>query len=517
MSGSLAELTRKVADLTARVAELEQENAALHQLIAAYKQAIYGQSSERVDPKQADLDLGDIDANAPLPTPANDDDGGQDDDKPKAPRRGGQARRNRGALPRHLPRKHVHLEPETDSCPCCSGALHKIGEDIRELLDVVPALYRVLCIHRARYGCRTCSSAVVQAPAPEQPVEGGYATCTLIARIAVGKWAWHLPLYRQSKMLAGQGIIIDRSTLASWMARAAWWLRPLHERLLKAVLAQQRVYCDDTPLPVLAPGTGRTKTGRFWAYAIDDRSWSGPAPPAVAYLYAEDRKARHMTDHLKSFTGILQVDGYQGYGQLADREALPITLAYCLAHARRKFHKVHLTTGSPIAQEALRRIAEIYAIEARVRGTTAAERRAVRQAESAPRMADLKAWLMARLGEISQQSGLAKAIRYTLGHWDGLCAFLADGRIEVDSNTVEQQMRPVALGRRNSLFAGSEGGAETWAILASLIQTAKLNDLDPLTYLADVLQRIVDGSVPVNRLEELLPWNWTAAEVAQAA
>ncbi|MBK1671004.1 IS66 family transposase, partial [Rhodovibrio sodomensis] len=177
----------------------------------------------------------------------------------------------------------------------------------------------------------------MQAPAPEQPVEGGYATYTLIAQIAVGRWAWHLPLYRQAKMLAGQGIIIDRSTLATWMARAAWWLRPLHECLLKAVLAQQRVYCDDTPLPVLAPGTGRTKTGRFWAYAIDDRLWSGPAPPAVAYLYAEDRKARHMVEHLKSFTGILQVDGYQGYGQLADREALPITLAYCLAHARRKF------------------------------------------------------------------------------------------------------------------------------------------------------------------------------------
>lgn len=201
------------------MADLEQENAALHELIAAYKQAIYGQSSERVDPKQADLDLGDIDPMVPLPTPANDEDGQQGDDTPKAPRRGGQARRNRGALPRHLPRKHVHLEPETDTCPCRAGALHKIGEDIRELLDVVPALYRGVCIHRARYGCRTCSSALVQAPAPEQPVDGGYATCTLIAQIAVGKWAWHLPLYRQAKMLAGQGIAIDRSTLASWTAR----------------------------------------------------------------------------------------------------------------------------------------------------------------------------------------------------------------------------------------------------------------------------------------------------------
>ena len=503
MSTSTPDQQHQIADLTARLTAAERENAALRQLIGEYKRALYGRRSERVTVDQLDLAFGEIDQ-PELPRPANDVQVGTS----ASPRRGAQARRNRGALPKHLPRIHVYVEPEETSCPCCAGVLHQIGEDIREILDVIPAQYRVKCIHRPRYGCRSCTSAVVQAPAPAQPVEGGYASAALIAQIAVAKWAWHLPLYRQVRMLAGQGIFIHRSTLALWMARLAWWLGPLHARLLAYVLAQSRIFCDDTPLPVLAPGTGRTRTARLWAYAVDDRPWAGPAVPAVAYLYAEDRKAKHVAAHLEAFEGIVQVDAYAGYSRLAMRGNRPLRLAYCLAHARRKFHTVHATTASPVAAEALRRIGEIYAVEQRARGRSAADRFALRRSESAPRMAELRDWLMERLAEVSQQSSLARAIRYSLRHWEGLTAYLDDGRIEVDNNTVERQMRPIALGRRNSLFAGSEGGAETWAVLASLINTAKLHDLDPQTYLSDVLERIVAGDTPVNRLDELLPWNW---------
>jgi transposase len=311
-------------------------------------------------------------------------------------------------------------------------------------------------------------------------------------------------------------IKLDRSTLVHWIGRAAWWLQPLHALLVETVMSAPKVFCDDTPLPVLDRTRRRTRIGRLWCYAVDDRPWQGPAPPVVVYLYAEDRGGRHVREHLDGFRGVLQVDGYAGYAELArpDRRGGAITLAYCLAHARRYFFEVHKQTADPVAAEALRRIGEIYAVEARIRGCSADQRVAVRQAETKPLLADMKPWLIERLGEISAKSTLANAIRYMLGRWDGLTVFLADGRVEVDNNTAERGIRPIPLGRKNALFAGSRSGGERWAVLASLINTAKLYGIDPQTYLADVLDRMVSGRTKLNALRDLLPWQ--AARLAPA-
>ena len=396
--------------------------------------------------------------------------------------------------------------------------MHVIGEDVSEQLDVIPAVLRVKRIRRPRYGCRSCESAVVQAKAPPRLVENGMATTALVTSIVVGKFAWHLPLNRQTDILRGQGIALDRSTLVHWVIRAAWWLKPLHTLLVGVVLASPKVFCDDTPLPVLDRRRRRTRTGRFWSYAIDDRPWQGPAPPAVVYLFAENRKGRHVHEHLTGFSGVLQVDGYAGYRELTrpSRPGGAVTLAYCLAHARRQFFEVYQKSQSSVAAVALQRIGAVYQIEERVRGLTSAQRGIVRQSETKPILEAFKIWLMQRLAEESAKSDLAKAIKYTLNHWNGLTVFLMDGRVEVDSNIVERTIRPIALGRRNALFAGSSRGAEAWAILSSIINTAKLHELDPQTYLADVLEKIVSGQTTVNRLHELLPWTWKATRAEQS-
>jgi transposase len=286
------------------------------------------------------------------------------------------------------------------------------------------------------------------------------ASTALIAYVATMKFAWHAPLYRQAQMFAGQGITLDRATLAFWIKRAAWWLRPLQERLLVYIRSQPRIFCDETPLPRLDPGRGRTKICQLWSQAVDDRPWQGPAMPAVGYVFSEGRDTGAVTDQLAAFSGILQVDGYAAYkalarGRGADR---PIRLAFCLAHARRKFVKLFKTTGSEVAEDVIARIAAVYVVEARINGHDAETRRAARQIETMPIMMGLKTKLMTVLAEISAKSALAEAINYTLGHWDGLVAFIEDGRIEVDTNVVERTMRPIGLGRKNSLFAGSEGG-----------------------------------------------------------
>ena len=346
------------------------------------------------------------------------------------------------------------------------------------MLDVVPAQYRVKVIRRPRYGCRGCEGAVVQAPAPERPLTGGIATEAVLAQVLVAKYSEHLPLYRQAQVFARHGIDLDRSTLANWVGRTCWWLRPLAELLLGTILSSPKIFADDTPVPVLDPGRGRTKTGRLWAYARDDRPWCGPEPPAVVYVYSENRQGVHPRTHLAEFAGVLQVDGYSGFNRLAgDHPKGAVTLAFCWAHVRRKFYDFHEATGLPIAAEALRRIAEIYAIEARIRGRPPDQRRHIRQNETKPLLEAMKTWLEQELGRVSAKSKLADAIRYALRHWQGLGLFLEDGRVEVDSNTVERTIRPIKLGRKNHLFAGSDGGAESWATIASLIQTAKLNDV----------------------------------------
>jgi hypothetical protein len=363
---------------------------------------------------------------------------------------------------------------------------------------------------RPRYGCRGCRQGVLQAPAPAQAIDGGMVTEALLAHVAVMKYGYQLPLYRQEQMFAAQGITLDRQTLASWMGRVAWWLKPLHALLRRAVMSYPRLFADETPLPVLDPGRGRTKVCQFWAIATDDRPWGGPAPPAVVYVFTEDRKAIRARQLFGDYNGILQVDGYAGYKGLIKNGGRLVQLAFCFAHARRKFWDVHVATKSPIAAEALQRIAMFYAIEDRIRGLPATQRAAVRQSDTRPLIEDFKPWLEARLLEVSKKSGLGKAIRYTLNHWDGLTRFIDDGRIEIDSNTVERSIKPIGLGKKNYLFAGSEGGAETWATLASLINSAKLHDIDPRHYLTDVLERIVSGRTKINQLNTLLPWNWKA-------
>jgi transposase len=421
---------------------------------------------------------------------------------------------NRGSLPAHLPRIEIVVDIDDKVCRCCQGELHCIGEDKSERLDIVPAQFRVLVTRRPKYACRRCEDGVVQMPAPARLIEGGMPTEATIAQVLVSKYADHLPLYRQAQIYARQGITLDRSTLADWVGRAAWHLRPLQDRLLIKLKERSRLFADETTAPVLDPGRGCTKTGQLWAYAADDRPWGGCDPPGVVYVYAPDRKSERPIAHLEGFRGVLQVDGYAGYRKLADRG--DVQLAFCWSHVRRGFYELAVSGSAPIASEALERIAALYGVEKDIRGRSAEERRTVRHQKSRPIMAALEQWLRAKLNLISQKSKLATAIRYALSRWDGLTIFIEDGRIELDNNIVERSIRPIALNRKNALFAGSDGGAEHWATVASLIETCKLNAIDPLAYLTDVLTRIVNGH-PNRNIDALLPWAYTRLELKAVA
>src|SRR6478672_6087953 len=420
------------------VAQAEIEKLRL--LIRQLQRGRFGRRSEKLDPDQLQLGLEDLEQAAAAAEAAQDGMAARDS-TPRAPR---VRRRNLGALPAHLPRIELLLDVEDKSCPCCGGTLHVIGESREEMLDIVPAQLRVKVIRRPRYACRACEEAVVQAPAPERPITGGMATEALLAHVLVAKYGDFLPLYRQAGIFARQGIDLDRSTLCDWVGRACWWLEPLWRLLHRHVMASTRIFADDTTLPVLDPGRGRTKTGRLWGYAIDDRPWGGATPPAVVFLYAEDRKGEHPAAHLAGFRGVLQVDGYGGFKRLLEnRPRGEIRLAFCWAHCRRRFYEIHQATGSPLAEEALRRIGELYKVEAEIRGRSAEERRATRQERSRPIVEALHAWLTAQLGRVSGKSGLAEAIRYALRHWQGLVLYLEDGRLE--SGRVEDGRGGVGL------------------------------------------------------------------------
>lgn len=412
-------------------------------------------------------------------------------------------RTNRGALPAHLPRIETVVDIDDKACPCCKGALHQIGEDVSERLDVVPAQFRVLVTRRPKYACRACESAVVQASAPARLIEGGLPTEATVAHVLVSKYADHLPLYRQAQIYARQGVNLDRSTLADWVGRGAWHLRPVHERLLEHIRSSTKIFADETRAPVLDPGRGRTKTGQLWAYARDDRPWGGADPPIAVYVYAQNRKSEQPIAHLAGFTGVVQVDGYAGYRALALKNS--VSLAFCWSHVRRRFYELAAAGPAPIAAQALERIGALYAIESDIRGRSPDERRDARQEKSRPILEALEPWLREKLALISQKTKLAEAIRYALSRWEGLTRFIDDGRIEIDSNIVERAIRPIALNRKNALFAGSDGGAENWAIVASLIETCKLNGVDPQAYMADVLVKIVNGHL-ASKLDELMPW-----------
>jgi transposase len=414
----------------------------------------------------------------------------------------------RKALADHLPRQ-VEMHEPACICPNCGGAMRKLGEDVTEVLDYVPASFKVIRHVRPKLSCRDCET-IVQMPMPSLPIERGKPGPGLLAHVLVAKYADHLPLYRQSGIYAREGVDLERSTLADWVGRSTALLDPLIEALRKDVLASDVLHGDDTPVPVLAPGLGKTKTGRLWTYVRDGRSYGSDVSPACAFFYSPDRKGEHPQSHLKNFKGILHADGYAGFNAIF--ETGTVTEAACWAHVRRKFFDVHAASGSPLAKEALDRIAGLYAIEAQIKAKPPDERRPCRQEQSLSRVAELKAWLDTTLHKISGKSELAKAMRYTLSRWSALCCYLNDGRAEIDNNAAERSIRGIALGRKNYLFAGSDAGGQRAAAIYSLIETCKLNAIDPEAYFRDILGRIAEHKI--NRIEELLPWNWKANQIA---
>jgi transposase len=504
LPSDIAVLHRLVRDMAAIVEHRDGEIERLRLIIGKLQRAQFGCRSERLEPDQFELALDDL--NVDLAAAES-----HDGEMEAAVELSAEAQAKRRPLPEHLPREDVVLDIASNTCACCGGGLHSIGESVSEMLDWVPAELRVVRIRRPKYACRTCGT-ISQAAAPERPIAGGLATPALLAQVLVSKYCDHTPLYRQTQIFARHGVELERSTLAGWVGGACWWLEALHERLCKDVFACDHLFADDTPVPVLDPGRGRTKTGRLWVYAREQRGWGGPAPPAAVYLFAPDRKAERPASHLGSFKGILHVDGYAGFEKLTANG--DIVLAGCWAHTRRKFYEVHEATGSPVAAEALRRIGELYGIEEKICGQSPGHRLATRRARSKPIVDHMNTWLEAQLLRVPHASTLAEAIRYALARWSALTRFLHDGRVELDTNPVERAIRPVALGRKNHLFAGSDGGGTRWAILCSLIETCKLNGVEPYAYLRDVLTRMVDGH-PINRLDELLPWRWQPANAVK--
>lgn len=449
LQSEAAQLGREVARLTALTERLDH-------IIAQLRRLQFGKRSEALDPDQLKLGLEDLES-AAAEVEAEKELADPELKAEQTRRR----RQGRPSLPDHLPQVEVVIEPGNATCPCCAGPLHLIGEDVSRRLDVVPAQYRILVTRRPKYACRGCAGTVVQAPAPARLIEGGLPTERLVAQVLVAKYADHCPLYRQAQGFAREGIELDRSTLAFWTGYAAAELKPLWRWMRQELLRSGRLFVDETRAPVLDPGRGRTKTGYFWALARDDRGCNGSDPPAVVYSYALGRGADHAIALLKGFAGILQTDGYGAYKTLveADRARGVIVLAHCWAHARRRFFELAKGGSAPIAEEALQRIAKLYAIEAEIRGQDTDTRKATRQARSRPLVLDLKLWLEAMLTTVAGRSPLAEAIRYTLARWEGLARFLGDGRIELDTNPVERSIRPIALNRKNALFAGSDEGA----------------------------------------------------------
>lgn len=485
--------------------------------LARLKRMQFGQSSERLDRQieQLELKLEEIeesscaadDADNEQPTPA---------ESPAKPEQEALGKPPRRKLPDHLPRREERHEPSACTCPRCgSERMRQVGQDVTEVLEYVPGRFEVVRHVRPAYSCAKCE-AMAQAPMPDLPIPRAMASASVLAHVIISKYADHLPLYRQAEIYARDGLDLDRSLLASWVGKAAWLLKPLAERIGEHVMAGPVIHADDTPVPVLAPGNGKTKTGRLWIYLRDERQHSGPAPPAVLYRYTPDRKGEHCRKHLVDFRGHLHADGYSGFAELyesAGDKPAAVTEVACWAHVRRGFFDVHKATGSAIAREALEQIGQLFDIERTIAGLPADRRREIRREQAREKIDTLGQWLDRQLALVSGRSELAKSIRYTRSRWEALIAYLDDGRLELSNNAAENAIRPVTLGRKNWLFAGSDSGGDRAAIMYTLIRTAKLNGLEPEAWLRDILGRI--GSHPINRLDELLPWKM-AKPVANA-
>jgi transposase len=396
------------------------------------------------------------------------------------------------------------------SCPDCGGPLKSIGEDVSEQLEFIPEHFKVIRHVRPKFACAACAT-IVQAAAPTRPIDKGIAGPGLLAHVAVSKYLDHLPLYRQSEMYARQGIDLERSTLADWIGGIAGLVKPLAELIGRHVVANRKVHADDTPVPVLDPGRGKTKTGRLWVYVRDDRPAGSHDPPAAWYRYTPTREGAHPKAHLKDFNGILQADGFSGFdGLYVDGRVLE---AACWAHARRKFYEIHASTRSPVAQEALTRIQALYAIEEAIRGWPPEDRRRARQAQAKPLLDALRQWMLETKAKVSAKSDLASAINYAMKRWIALTRYCDDGLIEIDNNAAERALRGPVLSRKNFLFAGADSGGERAALLYTLLETAKLNGINPEAYLRWVLGHIAEH--PSSRLAELLPWNYAQQALAQ--
>ena len=487
--------------------------------IAKLRREKFGASSERIERviEQLELALEDAEAGkaaAEAPTQSADEPAPAASIDPSLPAGSASAesaattKKKRRTLPPTLPRRDVvHATP--DACKTCGGTdLRKVGESVTEVLEYVPGRFEVIRHVRPACSCKKCE-AMMQAPMPDLPIPRGMAGPNLLARITVAKFCDHLPLYRQSEIYARDGVELDRSQLAEWLGYIAWLLKPLAELIGQHVMAGRVIHADDTPIDVLAPGAGKTKTGRQWVYLRDERPHGSSTPPAVLYRYTPDRKGQHCRAELARFVGWLHADGYAGFGRLYEigggAEGPPrVAEVACWAHVRRGFIDIYKSNGSPLAKEALDRIGALFDIERTIAGKPAAHHRDVRQRLARPKIDALAVWFDAQLKQISGKSGLAAAIRYARWRWDALTRYLDDGQLEISNNAAENQIRPVALGRKNWLFAGSDAGGERAAIFYTIIRTAKLNGIEPEAYLRDVLTRM--GGHPINRLDELLPW-----------
>lgn len=474
--------------LNVRTLEIEQ----LKLQIAKLKRMQFGRKSEKIDRKieQLETRLEDLIA---------EDGAAEEVETSPTPTR---AKSPRKPLPEHWERDVRILDPQEQACAACGGELKPLGEDVSEQLEIIDAAFKVIRTVRRKKAC-ACCDRIVQEPAPSRPIERGIAGPGLLAQILVSKFADHQPLYRQAAIYARDGVELDRSTMARWVGACGALMRPLVEALQRYVLQPGKVHSDDTTMPVLAPGNGKTKIARMWVYVRDDTRSGSTAPPAAWFAYSPNRQGIHPQTHLANFKGVLQADAFGGYDKIyADGN---VREAACMAHARRKIHDLHVRKETVTTTEALRRIGELYAIEAQIRGKLPDWRRRIRQEQSRPLLDDFEVWLRTRLLTLSTQSDTTKAINYMLNQWQALVYYCEDGRVEIDNNIAENALRGVALGRKNFMFLGSDSGGERAAALYSLIVSAKLNDIDPKAYLRHVLTHIADHKI--NRIDELLPWN----------